>query len=247
MLVYLRLELVRMLSDVKFIILMLLWPIGMYLLFTNLFSNSVSSANTGGLSPAVGAMVSMAAFGAIGAVLAATAPWIAQERAVGWFRQLRVLPLRPSTVIGLKIVSAMVWALPAIVLVDLTAVINHGVTLMAWQWLSIGALLWIGTAPFAALGVCIGYLTDHRSAFAIMYGLYLALSAIGGLWMPVSVLPAVLRSIAPALPTNRLAEFGWRIASGDAPSFAGTTILFGWLLVFTVVAWLAYRRTNAVR
>lgn len=46
------------------------------------------------------------------------------------------------------------------VLVDMTAVLGPGVRLSAWQWIAAGALMWAGSAPFAALGTVIGYLTD---------------------------------------------------------------------------------------
>jgi ABC-2 type transport system permease protein len=67
-------------------------------------------------------MVSMAAFGAIGAALTATGPRIAQERTNGWMRRLRIMPLPTRSVITAKILAAMVWALPAILLVLLSEV-----------------------------------------------------------------------------------------------------------------------------
>lgn len=239
---YLRLEIVRMASDKRFLILMLAMPVAMYLLFTNLFG-AANSQPTNGLSPDLAVMVSMAAFGAIGAALTATGPRIAQERTNGWMRQLRIMPLSARAVITAKILVALVWVLPAILLVLLTAVIDHGVSLTAGQWIAIAGLLWVGTAPFAALGILIGHLTDDSSAFPVMYGVYLFLGAVGGLWMPASVLPSALRHISYALPSNRVAEFGWRIAVGHSLSLTGPVILFGWLIAFTGLAALAYRRT----
>lgn len=239
---YLRLEIVRMASDKRFLILMLAMPVAMYLLFTNLFG-AANNQPANGLAPDLAVMVSMAAFGAIGAALTATGPRIAQERTNGWMRQLRIMPLPTRSVITAKILAAMVWALPAILLVLLTAVIDHGVSLTAWQWVAIAGLLWVGTTPFAALGLLIGYLTDDSSAFPVMYGVYLFLGAVGGLWMPASVLPSVLRHISYALPSNRVAEFGWKIAAGHSPSLTGPAILLAWLIAFTCLAALAYRRT----
>jgi ABC-2 type transport system permease protein len=242
MLTYLRLEVVRMASDKRFLILMLAMPVAMYLLFTNLFG-AANNQPSNGLAPSIGAMISMAAFGAIGAALTATGPRIAQERTNGWMRQLRIMPLSTRSVITAKILAALVWALPAIVVVLLTAVIDHGVSLTAGQWVAIVGLLWLGTAPFAALGILIGYITDDSSAFPVMYGIYLFLGAVGGLWMPTSVLPSALRHISYALPSNRVAEFGWKIAEGHSLSLAGPAILLAWLIAFTGLAALAYRRT----
>lgn len=241
---YLRLELVRMAADKRFLLLMLGMPVGMYLLFTNL-PGADQPAN--GLAPAVAVMVSMAAYGAIGTALSATAPRIAQERTNGWARQLRVLPLSGRAVVAAKVAAAMLWAAPAIGLVFATAALDHGIALHTWQWAAVGGLLWVGTAPFAALGVLIGYLTDDSAAFAVMYGLYLFLGAAGGLWMPVSQLPHVLAAIARALPSNRLGELGWRVAAGHGPTPSGVLILVGWLVVLAAGAALLYRRAAATR
>jgi ABC-2 type transport system permease protein len=244
MLSLLRLEIRRMLTDTRFLILMLAMPIAMYLLFSTIFENTPP---VDGMPEAVRDMISMAAFGAIGAALMATAPRIAQERTNGWLRQLRIMPVSGRQVITAKVLAAMAWGLPAIVLVDLTAVIAHGVSLPAWQWLAIGGLLWLGTAPFAALGTFLGYLTGGDSAFGVTYGIYLFLAALGGLWMPVSILPSALRHVAVTLPSNRFAELGWRIASGGSPSGLGAVVLAGWLVVFVALAGLLYRRSNALR
>ena len=240
----LRLEIRRMLTDTRFLILMLAMPIAMYLLFSAIFAGSPP---VNGMTEAVRDMIPMAAFGAIGAALMATAPRIAQERTNGWLRQLKIMPVSTGQVITAKVLAAMAWALPAIVLVDVTAVLAHGVHMAAWQWLAIGGLLWVGTAPFAALGTFIGYLTGGDSAFGVSYGIYLFLAALGGLWMPVSILPTTLRHIAAVLPSNRFAELGWRIAVGHAPTVLGAVVLAGWLVVFTALASLLYRRSNALR
>lgn len=239
---YVRLEIARMASDRRFLLLMLAMPVAMYLLFTNLFG-AANNQPANGLPPDVATMVSMAAFGAIGAVLTATGPRIAQERTTGWMRQLRITPVTTRAVLTSKVLAAMVWALPAVLLVFAAAVLDHHVSLSAVQWLEIGGLVWIGCVPFAALGVLIGYLTDDASAFPVLYGVYLFLGAAGGLWMPVDVLPTVLRHIAHVLPSNRVAEFGWTIAAGHTPPPAGPAILLGWLGAFAGLAALAYRRT----
>lgn len=244
MLTLLRLEIRRMVGDTRFLILILAMPVAMYLLFTNIFGDTPPVQ---GMSEDVRAMISMAAFASIGAALMATTPRIAVERTNGWFRQLRTMPVSAGTVIGAKILTAMLWAGPAIVLVDVTAVLNHGVSLPAWQWLAIGALLWVGTAPFAALGVLLGYVTNGDTSFGVMFGIYLALAALGGLWMPVTILPTALQHIASVLPSNRFAELGWKIAGGGAESGPGIAILAAWLVAFTALAGLCYRRANALR
>jgi ABC-2 type transport system permease protein len=241
-----RLEIARMAGDIRFLLLMLALPVGMYLLFTNLFGAAANQPSDG-LPPALAVMISMAAFGAIGTALSATAPRIAQERATGWTRQLRIMPMPGRTVVIAKLLAAMAWVLPAILLVFLTAVLDHGVSLTAAQWLTITGLLWVGTAPFAALGILIGYLSGESAAFPVLYGMLLFLGAAGGLWMPVSSLPLGLQRVAHVLPSNRLADFGWRIAEGLSARPVDGLVLAAWLAGFAGPAVIAYRRTALAR
>jgi ABC-2 type transport system permease protein len=73
----------------------------------------------------------------------------------------------------------------------LTAVIAKGVTLdVAWHWAVLLALLWLGSIPIALLGIAIGFSIGPEVAFGVLYALYLALSALAGLWMPISIMPS---------------------------------------------------------
>jgi len=215
---YLRLELMRGLRDPRYLVLALVAPVGFYLLFTNLFG-AAQGAGANGLPAAVGAMVSMAMFGAMWAVLSATSPRIAQERGIGWLRQLRLLPVRAQSVLTARLIAAVVLAGPALVLVFITAVVNHGVALDAWRWVVLLALLWLGAVPIALLGIALGYATDADSAFTITYGLNLVLAALGGLWMPISVLPrpAILAGMLSAGRRSN-SPTSWRWSPGRSCS-----------------------------
>jgi ABC-2 type transport system permease protein len=232
---YLRLELMRGLRDPRYLVLALVAPVGFYLLFTNLFG-AAQGAGANGLPAPVGAMVSMAMFGAMWAVLSATSPRIAQERSIGWLRQLRLLPVRAQSVLTARLIAAVVLAGPALVLVFVTAAIDHGVTLDAWRWVVLLALLWLGAAPIALLGIALGYATDADSAFTITYGLNLVLAALGGLWMPISVLPTGLQTIGKLLPSYQAANLGWHIVGGQAVELSNVLALVAWAAVLSLLA-----------
>ena len=107
-----------------------------------------------------------------------------------------------------KVMAAMTLGLPALVLVGLTGFALHGVRLAGWRWLLMLGLLWVGSAPFAALGVLIGRLTDGEVAYGITSGIWFALAAPSGMWMPVTLFPHALRTISGMLPSSRFAELG---------------------------------------
>jgi ABC-2 type transport system permease protein len=239
---YLRLEIVRMLRDPKYLILAVGAPIGFYLLFATLFGDS--PVKPGQLKGTVEIMVAMAAYGAIWAVLSTTGPRIAEERNIGWLQQLRTMPVRAWQVIGAKVIASVATALPAIVLVCLTAAVVKGVQLSAGEWISLVVAIWLGSTTFAALGIAIGFVAGADIAYPLSYGIYMVLSALGGLWVPPSVLSDSLRNVAHLLPTYHLADLGWHIAGGHAPLLSGILILLAWTVGLAALAFLAYRRPS---
>jgi len=231
---FLGLELGRSFRDLRYIVLAIAAPAGFYLLFAGIFAGRGTSA--GQLPAQVEIMVAMAAFGAMWGALSATAPRLARDRESGWLRALQVTPLAAGRILAARIVAGVTVALPAIVAVGITAVLAHHVRLEAWQWAAGAALLWVGTLPFVALGIAIGSLTSSTTAYALTTGLYFALAALGGLWVPPAQFSPALRHIAATLPSYNLADLGWRVAGGSAPSLRAGLILAGWTAGLTALA-----------
>jgi len=240
---FIGLEIRRSLRDVRYLVIAVAMPIGLYLLFTGLFGAHGQRAQ--GLPQPVELMVAMIAYGAMWAVFSTTGPRIAHERAIGWTRQLHVTPLSPAAALTGKLVTALAAALPAMALVALTAVLSHHVQLTAAQWVTILGTMWAGVLPLALLGIAIGYLAADDIAFPLTMALYFALGALGGLWMPLSMMPLAMQDIGQALPSNSVAELGWRIAGGQASVPRAVLILTAWLLSSATAALLAYRQRNA--
>lgn len=241
---YLRLQVLSALRDPRYIMLAIVAPIGFYLLFSALFGQETGA---GGIQTQAALIVSMAVFGAMWAVLSATGPRIAQERSVGWLRQLRLLPVSATAILTGRLLAALLIAGPAIVLVFLTGVIAHGVSLEAWRWLALLAVLWVGVVPVGALGMVIGYATDSEVAFGLVYGVYMVLAALGGLWMPMSILPSGLQTIGKLLPSYRAADLGWHILAGRTIDFSSVLILLAWTVVCALLALAFSRRTARSR
>ncbi|HET8905513.1 MAG TPA: ABC transporter permease [Ktedonobacterales bacterium] len=241
---YLRLEVLRALRDPKYLILAVLAPIGFYLLFATLFGGQ--STGSAHITVQAALMVSMSMYGAMWAVMSATGPRIAQDRTIGWTRQMRLLPIRTANTLIARLIAAVALAGPAIVLVMLTAVFAKGVTLDdAWRWAVLLALLWLGSIPIALLGIAIGYSIGPEVAFGVLYALYLALSALGGLWMPISIMPSGMQAVGKLLPSYRAASIGWRLIGGKPFDASDALILVGWAVVFSLVAlFFASRRAN---
>lgn len=229
---YLRLEIARSLRDARFLILALVAPVGFYLLFAGLFGGG----SAGTISVAEALMVSLSVYGILFAVMLATGPRIAQDRGIGWLRQLRLLPVATRSVLAARLLAAVALALPALALVMLTAVLTHGIRLDAGTWIALTVVLWITCLPFAVLGIAIGYATGAEAAFGVLYALSVVFSALGGLWMPITMFPTGLQSVGKLLPTYRAADLGLRIVTGKGLDFADILLLVGWTAVFGLLA-----------
>lgn len=239
---YLSLELRRSLRDKRFALIVIAWPVAAYLLFSTVFASAADAAE--GLPSKIEIMVAMAAFGAMGAVLLASGPRLAYDRQTGWLRQLALTPLSKGRILIVRLVAALCLSLPAIVMTFAAAAVVRGVTLDAWQWLAMVAVLAAGCVPFAALGLICGAVADGDTSQGLTMVLYLVLAALGGLWMPVALLPAPLQTLAHVLPSNHLAQLGWALARGRAPVAVDILILGAWLAGAAVVAALAARQVT---
>jgi ABC-2 type transport system permease protein len=235
MFAYLRLEVRRTLRDAGFVIGGIAMPVMMYLLFTNL------GGDDGGYRTQ--AMVGMAAYGAVGSALN-TGGGVAEDRAIGWLRQLRVTPMTPRQVVLGRALTGSVTVLPAILAVLVAGGLVNGVRLVAWQWAGIALLLWLGSIPFTLLGLGNGYGLTAQTTGVTNMACNLGLAVVGGLWFPISLFPAWLRAVSAYTPTNRFAELGTSVADGHAPALGAVAVLTAWLLAFGSYAVVAYRRTG---
>ncbi|MFF1563042.1 ABC transporter permease [Streptomyces sp. NPDC058293] len=230
---YLRLEVRRTLRDTMFVIFGVGMPVMMYLLFTNLGENDPEWKTI--------SMVGMAAYGAVGSALS-TGGGVAEDKTIGWLRQLRVTPMTPRQVVAGRALTGSVTVLPSIAAVLLAGGLVNGVRLDVWQWAAVALLLWLGSIPFTLLGLGNGYrLTAQTTGVANMV-CNLGLSVLGGLWFPIALFPGWLQSVSSYTPTNRFAQLGTAVADGHAPSAAAVTVLAAWLLVFGSYAVVSYRR-----
>ncbi|BDH15084.1 ABC transporter permease [Streptomyces hygroscopicus] len=235
-----KLEIIRALRNKKFMFFSVIYPPALYLII----AGGADSKPIPGMKLDMGLyfMVSMAAFGAMTAVLLGNSERIAKEREKGWVRQLRLTALPGRGYVAAKMAAAATVSLPSILLVMLVAAVVKDVRLEAWQWIAIAAGTWLGSFVFAALGVAIGYLATGDAVRPISMLCYFGLAFLGGLWMPLTILPQWVQNIAEWLPTHAYTALGTAVEAGQAPHGKDMAILAGYLLVFTgAAAWL-YRK-----
>ncbi|MCX5210970.1 ABC transporter permease [Kitasatospora sp. NBC_00240] len=230
-----QLEILRTLRNKRYLMFTVLYPALLYVFFISAYSGGNIA---GGIPAKSYFMVSMATFGAVGAVLTGSAQRISLERKSGWTRQLRLtaLPGRAYTV-G-KIAACAVTTLPAIAVVFAIGAVE-GVRLGAAQWLGLGLALWLGSFVFAALGVALGYAAQPDAVQPMVMIVYMLMALFGGTWFPVSESLKTFARFNPVYLYNQLASFTQPGHALDTVAVAG---LAGFLALFVAAAAYLYRQ-----
>ncbi|TFV64353.1 ABC transporter permease [Geodermatophilus sp. DF01-2] len=213
-------------------------------LFT-IFFTQVFGAQAGAAAQyqayATASMVSMMAYGALGAALGATIR-ISFDRASGWLRQLRVTPVATSSVVAVDVLVGMLLTLPSLVVVALVGRLVNGVELPLSTWAGLVAVLWLGSGAFVALGLLVGHSLEDKAAGGAIGILGVVLAALGGLWVPVQLFPESLRALAHTLPSYWYAELGREVVAGDGPALLTVLAVAGFAAAFAVLTAVVLRR-----
>ena len=129
------------------------------------------------------------------------------------------------------------------VLLSVLAATVAGVRLPPLQWLGLVATCLLGVLPFSALGLWLGTLVGGRGAPALINLVYLPMAFLSGLWVPLTMLPKLLQTLAPAWPAYHLAQIAQKVVGVDA----GRPLLLhvAVLVAITVVFFLLARRRLA--
>ena len=224
----------------QYLFFTVLLPALFTVLFTQVFGTQAAAAG-GQQDYARLYLVSMMAYGALGAALGATIR-LAFDRSSGWLRQLRVLPVPPGTAFTVDVLVGALLVLPSLLVVALVGRFVNGVQLGLGTWLALIGVLWAGSVVFVALGLGLGLALDSQAAGAAMSILGTVLAALGGLWWPVEILPAGLVDLAHATPSYWYAQLGRDVVAGGTPSAGGVLVLAGFTVVFAVLTVVVARR-----
>ena len=231
---YLTFEVRRAIRNRRYLVFAIAFPTVFYLLYTGVLLGKDAAPNSEWNALF---LVSMAAYGMIGASLSTAVP-IAQERAAGWTRQLRITPLPAGAWVVTKLAVAYLVSLPALLFVSLAAIAVNHVALGPTTWLTIVVSLAIGVIPFAGLGLLIGFVFEPGAAQGAMTITYFSTAILGGLWTPVSQFPDTLATIARIMPTYHFANLGWAALVGSLPDLEDVLVVAAWTVgIFALLVW----------
>jgi ABC-2 type transport system permease protein len=201
---------------------------------------------------------SLGAYGVVSLAIFTFGDEVAKERGRGWIRTLRATPLPIGAYLVGKLCMAAVYAVLIVVGLAAVSVPSGAADLSVRQWLLLSAVLVGGVLAFSTLGLALAFLARPRAATAIANLVFLPLAFCSGFFIPLSELPALLREVAPYLPTYHFGELVWSVVGSEADTAAMTEIdsqavgvhlawVIGSLVVGAVVALAAARREAVTR
>lgn len=238
-LTYLRYEVLRTVRNRRFLFFSLCFPLVLMLFL----AVPNQSKTLDGISFPLYYMTGMAAWGSTIAIISSGGR-IASERQIGWARQLRTTPLGTRTYFVAKVACGYLMALLTIAVLYIAGS-ALGVRLSTAQWVTMTALLLIGLAPFAVLGIMLGHLLRPDSLGPAVGGIAALFSLLGGAWGPLSDSRTFV-DIVKCIPSYWLVQAG-KVARGRSGwlPVEGWVVLVAWSVVLGCLAVLAYRRDTS--
>lgn len=228
-----RYELLRLLRTPSFVLPTLLFPALFYLLFGILLNRSASGDAARYLLATYGV------FGGMGVGLFGFGVTVAMERERGLLAFKRALPMPRGAYLLAKMAMAAIFAALISILLALLAVTLGGVSLQPWQWLVLLAVDVIGVLPFCAIGLFIGTHVGGQGSPAVVNLVYLPMSFLSGLWLPLKLLPAWLSAAAPVWPSYHLAQVALKVVGmdGGGAIVGHVAVLAAVTALFLALAW----------
>jgi ABC-2 type transport system permease protein len=249
MIAFLRFEIVRTLRNVRFLIMLIAFPVLLYLIYAK------QHGTTQGLTVATLLLVSMAVYSGMGSAMFASGPQLARERHNGWMRQLRISPIGTRGWFAAKLVQSVLMIIPGLaVLVALALTYGH-VHLAAGRLGALVAIIVLGAIPFCAAGLVIGLMFDSQTAQVAQMITLLVLAFLGGIFISWSslpsgmqtvgkLLPSGMQTVGKLLPSYHLAQLGWNAAAGRPLGMSHVAVLAAWTVGLGAIAAWRWRQES---
>jgi ABC-2 type transport system permease protein len=219
--------------------------LGFPLVFYMLFGVALQHGAAGPFDMPTYMLATYGAFGVMNTALFAFGVGVAVERGQGWMLFKRSTPMPPFAHFAGKLAMSVLFSLVMVGALFALGATAGGVRLPAATWLALSGVLVAGTLPFAAFGLAVGYWAGPNSAVAVLNIVALPSAFGSGLWIPIQMLPPLVKRIALFLPPYHYAQLALHTLGldrgGQSPADHA-----GFLAAFTaaslLLAWIGYRR-----
>ncbi|BDX05669.1 ABC transporter permease [Planctobacterium marinum] len=220
-----------------FVLPSLLFPVMFYIFFGIVFVPDENSAVSQYL------MATYCVFGVMGPALFAFGADVAVEKDRGMLALKQISPMPIAAYFAAKVVTAIAFASIIVVLLFCIAITSGGVTMEFWQWIYTALILLPGVLPFCAMGLFIGLKVKAQAAAAVVNLIYLPMSFLSGLWIPVMQFSEMLQQLAKVLPPFHFSQLVLKIQGADIgmPWWIHVSVLLGYTALFGGLAYRAFK------
>jgi ABC-2 type transport system permease protein len=220
--------------------------IGFPVMFYLIFGVANRHAQSGNVAIAKYMLGGYACFGLVGAALFGIGVGLASERVAGWLELKRASPMPPMAYLFAKCVTAVAFGLIIVSVLLTMGITMAGVSLTAGEVARMLGMTVVGSVSFATMGLLLALIVPANAASGIVNLIYLPMSFMSGLWIPIQYLPHWLQKIAPVLPTYHLAQlmlsiFGYAGPASMASHWFG---LAGFTMLMLGTSWLIFNRAQ---
>jgi ABC-2 type transport system permease protein len=230
-------DLLKTFRSPGFVLPSLLFPVMFYMFFGVLF---VPSGN-----PEVPKylLATYAVFGIMGPALFSFGANVAVEKDRGMLALKQISPMPIAAYFVAKVITSISFAILIIALLFTVAFAIAGVNMPVWQWLATLLLLLPGVLPFCVIGLFIGLKVKADAAPAVVNLIYLPMSFLSGLWIPVMQFPDMLQKVAMTLPPFHFSQLVLKVQGADIGIHWGihVMVLLAYTLFFGVMAHKAFK------
>jgi ABC-2 type transport system permease protein len=234
-------ECLRLVRSPSFAVPIIMFPLMFYALFGLVLGGHGHAADPGAARHVLATFI---AFGCVAPGLFGIGVTVALDRDRVLLELKRALPMPPGTYLAAKLVTAMVFAAAVSILLMLLGVTVGKVVLELAQWAGLFVLSVLGVIPFGGLGLMVGSLVKGQAAPAVLNLIYVPMSFLSGLWVPLSVLPRALEQLAPVWPAYHLARLAQYSVGEGGELLPHVLDLAGLGLLFFAVARRALRQVR---
>lgn len=219
--------------------------IGFPLMFYSLFGLTNRHVVEGGANIAKYMLGGYACFGLIGAALFGIGVGLASELNSGWLELKRASPMPVPAYLFAKCASAIAFGILIVSILAGVATAFGGVSLTGAELAKMLGVTIAGSISFASLGLLLALLIPTNAAPGIVNLIYLPMSYLSGLWMPLRYMPHWLQQIAPAMPMYHLAQlmlsvYGYQEKGSSLA--VHWNALAGFTLVMLGLFWMVFQR-----
>lgn len=178
-----------------------------------------------------------AVFATMAVALGTVCTNLANERHTNILKRLGGTPLSRWKIILSKVMASALLVAAVVVVLVLVGTLVYGAQLRG-NSLAAVLVLAVGVSSFSMMGIVLGGTIKAESSVAVANLVYLALSFLGGVFIPLSQFPKPLRNFATLLPSERFAdalETIWTRGQGLGHTGLDVPILVAWAVVVLLV------------